>query len=421
MQARLSPNHRDSPQLLAAQSLLRACVHCGFCNATCPTYQLLGDELDGPRGRIYLIKQLLEGHPPTATTQIHLDRCLGCRSCETTCPSGVRYAQLLESGRGLIEAQVPRPLPERLLRRLILHLLPDPVRFQRLLAAARILRPLLPPHLRRQIPPAFPLQQPLHSDHGRRVLLLAGCVQPALAPQINAAAARVLDRLGTAATVADGCCGALAHHLPAREAGLAAMRRNIDAWVPYLDRGHEAIVSTASGCGLMIKEYHLYLQHDREYAAKAARVSAATLDLAEVIAASDLSGLRPAPRQRLACHTPCTLQHGQRLAGKVEQILTELGFILLAPVDSPACCGSAGSYSLLQPELSAELLRVKLEALEIGQPDCIVTANIGCLAHMRSGTRRPVRHWIEVVDDALRSSGECASADARDRSAQTDP
>jgi glycolate oxidase iron-sulfur subunit len=401
MQTELAARFSGVPEGVEADQILRACVHCGFCTATCPTYRLLGDERDSPRGRIYLIKNLLEGHEPSGRTQLHLDRCLGCRGCETTCPSGVRYGRLLDIGRETIERQVQRPLLDRLQRWLILKVLPDPDRFAPPLRAAQLLRPLLPARLRRRIPPRAAAGTWPDGRHHRRMLLVDGCVQPLTAPSINAAAARVLDKLGIGVIRASGCCGALAYHLPKREAGLAAMRRNIDAWLPMLDQGCEAIVATASGCGLMVKEYGQALRHDPAYAAKAARISAMVFDLAEILAREDLTPLRATPALRLACHIPCTLQHGQGIRGLVERILSDLGFTLTEATDGETCCGSAGSYSLLQPDLSSRLLALKLDALHASAPDNIVTANIGCLLHLQSGTDTPVRHWIEAVDAAL--------------------
>ncbi|MCX7109549.1 MAG: glycolate oxidase subunit GlcF [Proteobacteria bacterium] len=400
MQTQLADLIKNSAEGQEADAILRSCVHCGLCNATCPTYQLLGDERDGPRGRIYLIKQMLEGETATAKTQLHLDRCLTCRACETYCPSGVRYGRLLEIGRHILEEKVGRTWLDRLQRKALRMLLPYPARFAPLLRVAGWIRPVLPKPLAKIIPVPSPASSWPEPRHHRKMLVLEGCVQPALAPSINAAAARVLDRLGISlirATEA-GCCGAVSYHLTATEEGLGFMRRNIDAWMPYLDLGVEAIVMTASGCGLMVKQYADALKHDAAYAEKAARISAMTLDLAEVLAREDLTSLPVDANKRIAFQSPCTLQHGQQLNGLVEGILTRLGFEL-APVANPhLCCGSAGTYSILQPDLSLRLLSDKLEALHSGKPDCIATANIGCLTHLKTGTAVPVVHWVELVD-----------------------
>jgi glycolate oxidase iron-sulfur subunit len=405
MQTRLAQEYRDSAEGREADAILRACVHCGFCNATCPTYQLLGDELDGPRGRIYLIKQVLEGHAPSRKTQLHLDRCLTCRACETTCPSGVRYGRLADIGRGMVERAVRRPWGERLARRLLRAIVPHPGRFRSLLRLGQALRPLLPGPLRAKLPPrrrAGPWPQGAHT---RTMLVLAGCAQAAAAPDTNAAAARVLDRLGIRLIEAPaaGCCGALNHHLSAEAEARAQMRRNIDAWWPHVEAGAEAIVITASGCGVMVKDYAHLLADDPAYAAKAARVSALARDPVEVLEGEDLDRLAVRGEgRRIAFHAPCTLQHGQRLQGRVEAILTRLGFALSPVRDAHLCCGSAGSYSLLQPELARRLRDDKLANLAAGRPEIIATANIGCQLHLQGGTDLPVRHWIELLDsDAI--------------------
>jgi glycolate oxidase iron-sulfur subunit len=400
MQTELAAFIRDTPEGREADAILRKCVHCGFCTATCPTYQLLGDELDGPRGRIYLVKQVLEGKAPTARTQLHLDRCLTCRACETTCPSGVRYGRLADIGRGIVDARVPRSLWQRLFRGALAFALPRTRLFARLLGLGRPFRFLLP----RLVPaPAAPPGEWPAPRHARRMLALAGCVQPALAPRINAAAARVLDRLGVSLveTPGAGCCGALRYHLNDQAAGLDDMRRVIDAWWPSIERGEvEGIVMTASGCGVTVREYGHLLAHDPAYRDKAARVSSMTRDLSEVIppeALPERNGLG-----RVACHSPCSLQHGQQLRGGVESLLRRVGFELTAVPEAHLCCGSAGTYSILQPKLSAELRRRKVAALQGGAPVGIVTANIGCLVHLQGEADVPVCHWIELLDEALR-------------------
>lgn len=401
MQTNLAEFIKDSPEGREADEILRRCVHCGFCTATCPTYQLLGDERDGPRGRIDLIKAVLEGRNASEKTQCHLDRCLTCLACETTCPSGVHYGRLADIGRAVVEQQVKRPWLERAQRRLLRAVLPYPARFAPLARLARWLRPFAPAVLRRKIPVAMQAPAWPQARHSRRMLVLEGCVQPSLAPSINAATARVLDRLGISVVRAEGagCCGALSYHLSARAEGLGFMRRNIDAWLPYLDGGVETILMTASGCGLLVKEYGELLRHDPVYADRAALISARTQDLAEVLAREDLRALSPDISRRIAFHSPCTLQHGQRLGGAVEKLLQSLGYELTPVTDPHLCCGSAGTYALLQPDLSRRLLAGKVAALEAGHPDVISTANIGCLLQLQSGTDVPVRHWIELLDD----------------------
>ncbi|MBE7424942.1 MAG: glycolate oxidase subunit GlcF [Ideonella sp.] len=414
MQTNLSAEFKGTRDGDAAEAILRKCVHCGFCNATCPTYQLLGDELDGPRGRIYLMKQVLEGEAPTRVTQLHLDRCLTCRNCETTCPSGVRYGELLDIGRQVVEQRVERPAPERAARWALKEGMTSAL-FKPALGLGRVARAFLPGTLRDKLPRdagarahRWPTRQ-----HPRKVLLLLGCVQPALAPNINSATARVLDACGIQTLVADGagCCGALRTHLADREGGLADMRRNIDAWWPLVEgltgAGRvEAIVMNASGCGVTVKEYGHALAHDPRYAEKAQRVSALTKDLSELLPEL-VPKLKPrlalaagAPR-RLALQSPCTLQHGQQLRGGIEAGLRELGFEVELPLDSHLCCGSAGTYSVLQPELAHRLRDRKLAALGALKARAIVSANIGCIQHLQAGTATPVRHWVEVVDEAL--------------------
>ena len=404
MQTLLSEQARLLPRAAEAESILRSCVHCGFCNATCPTYQLLGDELDGPRGRIYLIKQVLEGHAPTAKTQLHLDRCLSCRNCETTCPSGVDYHNLLDIGRAVVDAAVPRSAGQRLLRQSLRAVVPNPGLFKRLINTGERLRALLPEALQAKLPRNVrPAGERTTARHPRQVLMLEGCVQPSLSPNTNAATARVLDRLqiGVIPVSQAGCCGAVDYHLDAQEAGLNRARRNIDAWWPSIENGAEAIVQTASGCGAFIKDYGHLLSHDPAYASRAGRVSALARDLVEVLRDEPLEQLQVNAATRIAFHCPCTLQHAQKLGGAVEALLTRLGFNLTPVPDSHLCCGSAGTWSLTQPELSRQLRDNRLNALESGQPQLIVTANIGCQIHLDGAGRTPVRHWIELVEEAL--------------------
>lgn len=404
MQTNLSEQAKRLPRAEEAESILRSCVHCGFCNATCPTYQLLGDELDGPRGRIYLIKQVLEGNQVTAKTQQHLDRCLTCRNCETTCPSGVDYHNLLDIGRAVVDAAVPRSAGDRMLRESLRLITPRPSLFKALTQVGQVFRPLLPETLKNKLPREVrPAKARPAVNHARRVLMLEGCVQPGLSPNTNAAAARVMDKLGISVTPIQqaGCCGAVDYHLNAQEASLDRARRNIDAWLPAIESGAEAIVQTASGCGAFVKDYGHMLKHDPAYAAKAQRVSALTKDLVEVLRDEPVENLGAASDTRLAFHCPCTLQHAQKLGGAVEAVLSRIGFNLTAVPDSHLCCGSAGTYSLTQPQLSKQLRDNKMNALESGKPEVIVTANIGCQTHLDGAGRTPVRHWIELVEEAL--------------------
>ena len=410
MQTQLAPQFQGTADGQEAEAILRKCVHCGFCTATCPTYQLLGDELDSPRGRIYLIKQVLEGHTPTRSTQLHLDRCLTCRNCETTCPSGVQYGHLVDIGRKIVDAQVPRTLGERAKRWALKEGLSSPL-FGPAMKAGQAVRGLLPEGLRAKVPAPEAAGQWPAREHARKVLLLAGCVQPSMSPGINSATARVLDAVGIQTVIAPkaGCCGAVKFHLNDQDGGLAEMRANIDAWWPQVDSGAvECIVMNASGCGVTVKEYGHHLQHDPQYADKAARISALTRDLSEL-----LPGIAPLLQGKLAnvhkgvvaFHPPCTLQHGQQLRGGVETHLRALGFdVRVALNESHLCCGSAGTYSVLQPELSKQLRERKLGNLNALEPTVITSANIGCITHLQSGTRTPVRHWVQVLDDALAQS-----------------
>jgi glycolate oxidase iron-sulfur subunit len=417
MQTNLAAEFKTTREGQEAEAILRKCVHCGFCTATCPTYQLLGDELDGPRGRIYLMKQVLEGASVTRSTQQHLDRCLTCRNCESTCPSGVQYGQLVDIGRRIVDERVERPRGERALRWLLKEGLTSPL-FGPAMKLGQMVRPLLPAALKHKVPAkagARAQDWPTRT-HPRKVLLLLGCVQPAMMPNINSATARVLDAAGIQTLVADdaGCCGAIRTHLSDHAGGLADMRRNIDAWWPLIDgltsQGRvEAIVMNASGCGVTVKEYAHALAHDPDYAEKARRVSALTRDLSELLPdlvpalkAQLRNRARAGTAPRIAFHPPCTLQHGQQLRGGVEQHLGALGFdVQTAAVESHLCCGSAGTYSVLQPELAYQLRDRKLENLAPLNAQVITSANIGCIQHLQTGTTLPVRHWVEVLDEAL--------------------
>jgi glycolate oxidase iron-sulfur subunit len=407
MQTTLAAQYQGTPEGLEAEEILRQCVHCGFCTATCPTYQLLGDELDGPRGRIYLIKQVLEGATPGPSTQLHLDRCLTCRSCETTCPSGVQYGRLLDIGRHLVDRQVQRPAAQRVARTLLQETLPRSWIFKPAMKAGQWLRPALPAALRSKVARPAPAGQWPRSSHPRKMLLLDGCVQPSMAPNINAAAARVLDALGIELVVAPkaGCCGAIRYHLNDQEGGLEDMRRNIDAWWPLVQAGAEAIVMTSSGCGATVKDYGHLLRHDAAYASKAARISELTKDVSEVLCGfQDALAARAKAGQahKVAYHPPCTLQHGQQIRGKVEGLLRAAGVDVHLCADSHLCCGSSGTYSLLQPELSGQLRDRKLVALQATGADRIVSANVGCQSHLQAGTDTPVEHWVELLDRLLR-------------------
>ena len=405
MQTSLAAEFKNTPEGQQAEAILRKCVHCGFCLATCPTYQLLGDELDSPRGRIYLMKQVLEGQTPTRKTQLHLDRCLTCRNCETTCPSGVQYGHLVDIGRKLVDERVPRPAAERAVRWALKEGLPSPL-FAPAMKIGQAVRGLLPASLKAKVPPrqaagAWPTR-----THARKMLMLTGCVQPAMMPNINSATARVLDAAGIQTVVAAraGCCGAVKFHLNDQDGGKAEMRRNIDAWWPYVEQGVEALVMNASGCGVTVKEYGYILKDDPAYAEKAARISALTRDLSELLPelVESLRDRVTASPGQIAFHPPCTLQHGQQLRGGVEKYLGELGFeIRVASCEAHLCCGSAGTYSVLNPELAYQLRDRKLANLGEMKPETIVSANIGCITHLQSGTAIPVRHWVEVLDETL--------------------
>lgn len=401
MRTQINVKYLDYPDIQEADDILRTCVHCGFCNATCPTYQELGDERDGPRGRIYLLKQMLETGDVSEKSQLHLDRCLTCRSCETTCPSGVKYGRLAEIGRDIMEEQVSRPADQRLKRWLIRQILPYPNRFRFLLRLGQLFRSFLPRDLKDQVPIKQITRPRPSQQHSRQMLVLEGCAQPSATPNTNNAAARVLDKLGISLIAAPdaGCCGAVSYHLPSHEEGLAFMRRNIDAWWPYIDAGTEAIIISASGCGSMVKEYGEKLKHDDAYASKAKHISALTRDLSEILIKEDLEKLVVKQTSRkTAVHCPCSLQHAQQLGGHVEEILQRTGIELSKTQNGHLCCGSAGTYSLLQPKLSQQLLTNKIIDLTIDNPEQIVTANVGCQLHLGSHASIPVKHWIELLD-----------------------
>jgi glycolate oxidase iron-sulfur subunit len=407
MQTNLAPEYKNRADGKEAEEILRKCVHCGFCTATCPTYQILGDELDGPRGRIYLIKQVLEGELPTRKTQMHLDRCLTCRNCETTCPSGVQYGHLVDIGRKLVDEKVARPAGESAMRWALKEGLPSPL-FAPAMAMGQLVRPLLPKALKNKVPEKRGSGKLPTTQHKRKMLMLEGCVQPSMSPNINAATMRVLNAAGIQTITAKkaGCCGAVKFHLNDQDGGMAQMRANIDAWWSHVENGEvEAIVMNASGCGVTVKEYGHILQHDAQYASKAAKISSLTKDVSELLPEL-VTALKPkitaASAEQLAFHPPCTLQHGQKLKGGVEAHLAALGFnVKTASCEAHLCCGSAGTYSVLQPEISYQLRDRKLGHLSEIKPQTIISANIGCITHLQSGTDVPVRHWVEVLDTAL--------------------
>jgi glycolate oxidase iron-sulfur subunit len=414
METTLAPEFAGTREGLAAQKILLRCVHCGFCTATCPTYQILGDELDGPRGRIYMIKQMVEGAPVTRETQVHLDRCLTCRNCETTCPSGVEYGKLVDLGREMVESRAQRPLKERLMRSALKAGLTSPL-FAPAMRLGQIVRPVLPKAIAAKVPQyrapgAVPARQ-----HARRVILLKGCVQPAMLPGIDAATRRVLDALEISSQVVEGsgCCGAIKVHLADAPGGRQDAQKNIDAWWPDVEAGRiEAIVVNASGCAVMVKDYGHLFEDDPAYAEKAKSIAGLAKDPVELLESllprlqervgAKATRLKPGVMgNRVAFHPPCTLQHGMKIRGAVEKLLKTLGAELVPVADSHLCCGSAGTYSVLQPALSGELKQRKLNSLQAHQPDAILSANIGCITHLQSGTQTPVRHWVEWVDERL--------------------
>jgi len=403
----LHENYRARPAAREAGELISACVHCGFCLATCPTYLESGDERDSPRGRIYLVKQLLETGTASARTHTHLDRCLTCRSCETTCPSGVQYGQLVDIGRGLMEERVPRSPLDRGRRWLLRAVLPRRHLFTPLLRLGQLVRPLLPQALRITVPPRqVPGPTPTRA-HSRTMLVLDGCVQSAATPGTNAAARRVLDKLGInlVSVARAGCCGAVNYHLAAHDAGLDEMRRNIDTWWPRIEAGAEAIISTATGCGSMLADYGKLLADDPAYADKARRVSSLARDIGEVLLAEDLAGLEADTGVgRVAVHTPCSLQHGRGLPTLIRDVLHKAGFELVETAESHLCCGSAGTYSILQAATGRRLRDRKLRALCGGRPALIATGNVGCQLHLQTAADIPVVHWIELIDPARRGA-----------------
>ena len=413
METKLAPQFINTADGIEAKRILGKCVHCGFCTATCPTYQLLGDELDGPRGRIYLIKQIAEGQHPTEKTRGHLDRCLTCRNCESTCPSGVEYSKLVDIGRKWAEEKTPaRPSTERVTRWLLKEGLTNSTLFNTAMTMGRLARPLMPATLKRKIPQGLPAGQRPQKQHARKMLILEGCVQPGMLPNINNATARVLDALGVELISSNkaGCCGALRYHLNDQDGGLIDAKRNIDAWWPYIENGKdsvEAIVMNASGCGVMVKDYGHLLHKDPIYADKAKRVSALCKDISEIMPqfqAQLVQKIGQGKKQGVVYHPPCTLQHGQQIRGKVEALLENLGIGVNLCADSHLCCGSAGTYSVLQPALSEQLRSQKIHHLEAACASSgaktVVSGNVGCISHLHQD-HLPVRHWIEIIDQLL--------------------
>ncbi len=390
MDVRLASHLRENPGARAAARVIRQCVHCGFCNATCPTYQLLGDELDGPRGRIYQVREILEGVTPTPHMRLHLDRCLTCHACETTCPSGVAYGVVADFGREYLERHTRRPAGERLRRALVAWALPRRRLLAPLVGLARVAAPLLPAALRRTLPPRPRLPVRPGSADSARVLLHRGCVQPLLRPSIDRAAAWLLARSGHPSAPVQGCCGAIEFHLGRTGAALRRMRANLDRWSPLLEGDEVTFVSTASGCAAFLKRYPTILAQDPHYAPRARRLATRLRELAALV---DPPPLRPS--SPVAFHAPCTLRHHLREHDRVMGLLRESGVTLVPTTNPHLCCGSAGTYSLFQPGIAAQLRARKLADLSGAGPRAILTANIGCLAHLQAGTELPVLHWAE--------------------------
>ncbi len=399
MQTKLTGTYNNIPEAQELKSILQACVHCGFCNAVCPTYQIQGDELDGPRGRIYLLKKMLEGENVSRQTQQHLDRCLSCLACETICPSGVKYGRLKDISQPILEQKVSRPVLQKLVRYLINQMLPYQNRFLWLMTLARLVKPVLPASLQQKIPDKQAIGNWPDPVHNRKMIILTGCVQPTLAPEIDLATAKVLDKCSISLLKIDSasCCGALSYHLSDHQRALDFARINIDACWPHIEQGIEAIVSTASGCGVMFKDYGRILRNDPNYAEKAAKFSELVRDISEIIVDENLSIFSKSNRPEIAFQASCTLQHGLKITGTVETILERVGYRLVNVADQHLCCGSAGVYSILQPQLSSQLLENKLEALQRHSPEIIATANIGCLMHLQAKSQISVVHWVLLL------------------------
>lgn len=420
MQTTFSLTQLLDPQVAESEKILRACVHCGFCTATCPTYVLLGDELDSPRGRIYLIKEMLE-HDRPATVEVvkHIDRCLSCLACMTTCPSGVHYMHLVDHAREHIEKTYKRPLFDRLIRSLLARVLTDPALFRLAAVAGWVAKPLAPV-LRAigctrmaamlRLTPSHMLAPPAErtgkvyaakGPYRGRVALLSGCINPVLAPSTNEAAIRMLNRHGVEVVVAAGeaCCGSLVHHMGRETQALAQARNNIDAWTREIeDQGLDAILITVSGCGTAVKDYGFMLRSDPAYAAKAARISALAKDVTEYLARLNLPAAPPPARLTVAYHSACSLQHGQKVMREPKELLSKFGFVVKDVPEGHLCCGSAGTYNILQPELAERLRDRKVANIERLQPDVIAAGNIGCITQIATGTAIPVVHTVELLD-----------------------
>jgi glycolate oxidase iron-sulfur subunit len=393
MQTNIHPELIALPKVQEADAILRKCVHCGFCTATCPTYQLLGDELDGPRGRIYLIKNLLEDNTISDDSIVHLDRCLTCRACETACPSGVEYGRLLDIGREIVKDHASRPLRSRLITLALRLVVPRPFLLSPLLKLGQFFRPLLPKFIQRHVPIKMSVLHKVEPVIGAKVLLLSGCVQSAATPNVVASLLKVLHHQGMDAEVFhEGCCGALDYHLSAHEAGMQRMRAVIDQLYPRIDQ-IDYIVSSATGCGVTIKDYPEILQYDIEYRVKASAIVDKLVDPIEIVSGEAIEVVPT----RVAVHTPCSMQHGLGLSGAVEKLLGDIGFDITPHRDGHLCCGSAGTYSIVQPELAQQLKTRKLNFLVEGKPDVIVTANVGCQLQLKEGANVPVMHWLELV------------------------
>ena len=413
MQTNFTPAQLADPDMASSQTVIRKCVHCGFCTATCPTYVLLGDELDSPRGRIYLMKEMLEQQAaPSVEVVKHIDRCLSCLSCMTTCPSGVNYMHLVDHARAYIEERYRRPWRERMLRAALAWVLPNPHRFRLALVLARLAKPAAsvfgksPLGAMLALAPARPAPKPViehrcpPSPRGR-VALLQGCAEPVLKPEVREATVRLLHRAGYEVVFAPGeaCCGALVHHMGRKQEGLAAARRNIDAWTPQIEaEGLDAIVSTASGCGVALKDYGFMLREDAAYAEKAARVSGLAKDVCELLSAIELPPMAAPAPLIVAYHPACSLQHGQKITDAPRRLLEAAGFTVRTPADAHLCCGSAGTYNILQHEIAGQLGDRKAQALGRLAPDVIATGNIGCAVQLGLRTATPVVHTVELLD-----------------------